>query len=360
MAMTALPAPIALWDLSGHMPSPTLATTGFVIDAASEKAGLIMLAPKTGNISKVGFYVAAHTSNATLDVRIETVSATTGLPTGTLFGTNTSGTAATTATGWYESTLTASAAVTMGDMVALVVAQPAASPGNCSIGDLANWFGSGSGTGIPFGANYVSSWAAAASYRRPLIFPVYDDATYGFCPLNMPITAVNNAYTWNSSSTPDEVGNRFNLVVPTRIVGARVFMNPAGDSRDFSLRLYNNAGTQLATRTFDSAQYAGATYLWGDFLFAAAVDCSAGVHRMTILPTTTSNNGSGHVTISSATGARYAMPGGNDAYWTERTDAGSFSDTNTRLMHLIPLVQGFDDGAGGGGLAANPIRGFVA
>lgn len=361
MTMVQLPAPIPLWDITSNSVTMSVASSGFVIDAASEKAGLIMQAPKTGSVDKIGFYVGAHTTGATLDARVETVSATTGMPSGTLFGTNTSGTVATTATGWYEVTLTAAANVTIGDNLALVVAQPSSSPGNCAIGDLVNYFGQSSSNGLPYGANFVSSWAVASTYRRPLIFLGYDDSTYGFCPLNMPVTAVNAAYTFNSTSTPDEVGNRFNALVPMRIVGARAYINPAADSRDYTLKFYDNAGTLLASRTIDTAIASGGTYLWFDLLFTAPVDISAGVHRMTILPTTASNIGTGHLTISSATGARYAMPGGVDTYWTERTDAGSFSDTNTRLHLLTPLVQGFDDAAGGGGgLAANPIRGFVA
>ncbi|MCC7186195.1 MAG: DUF4082 domain-containing protein, partial [Acidobacteria bacterium] len=360
MTMTALPTPIPLWDITSNMAAPSLVSSGFVIDAASEKAGLVMEAPKTGNISKIGFYLPTVTTGATLDARLESVSSTTGLPSASLFAANTDGTvvSVTATPAWLEATLTAAAAVTKGERIALVVAQPAAGSGSCAVGNIANWWGSGNAHGIPFGANYVASWAASSGFRCPLIFPVYDDNTYGYCPQNMPITAINLAYTWNSSSTPDEVGNRFDLVVPTRIVGARLFFNPAGDGRDFTLRLYDSGGTQLATRTFDSAQYANSTYLWADLLFTSPVDCSAGVHRMTILPTTVSNNGTGHITIPSATGARYAMPGGVDTYWTERTDAGAFSDTNTRMMLMTPLVQGFDNAAGGGGGDTGGLRRF--
>lgn len=361
MAMVALPTAIPLWDEPAYATAPLQWTTGYVIDAASEKAGLVMEATKAGNISKVGFYLSVHTTGATLDVRIETVSATTGQPSGTLFATNTSGTVVSTGVAWYECTLTASATVAIGDRFALVVSQPSSSSGSCVVGSVTNYFSPGNARHFPYGLNYVSSWAGNANYRLPTIFPVYDDNTYGYIPGSMPVTAWNVAYVFNSSSSPDEVGNRFNLVVPTRIVGARVFINPAGDGRDFALRLYDSGGTQLATRTFDSAQFHASSYFWADLLFSAAVDCSAGVHRMTILPTTTGNNGTGHMTISSATGARYAMPGGVDTYWTARTDGGAFSDTNTQLHMMVPLVQGFDNGAGGGGgLAANPIRGFVA
>ncbi len=358
MAMANLPNPIPLWDITSDYYGPALVATGFVIDAASEKAGHIIQAPKTGNISKVGFYVAAHTTGATLDVRLETVSGTTGMPTGTLFGTNTSGTVATTATGWYECTLTAAAAVSKGDRIALVVAQPSTSSGNCAIGDH-SWFYPGQSNNFPKGANYVSSWAIQASLRRPVIYPVYDDNTYGFIPKNLPITAISTSFTLSTSTTPDEVGNRFVLDVPTRVAGARLYMNPGGDAKDFTLKIYDNSNTVVATETFDSSLFASGYGMWMDVFFDAAVDLVAGTYRITVLPTTTSSMTIIHCTMPSATGVRSAMPGGENTYWTERTDAGAWTDTNTRFMGLTPLASGFDDGAGAGGLAANPIRGFV-
>lgn len=360
MAMTDLGIVTPLWDQGGYgLSATTISSAGYVIDAASEKAGLMLQAPKTGNISKIGFYVSTHTTGATLDCRVETLSATTGLPSGTLFGTNTSGTVATTATGWYESTLTAAAAVTRGDRIGLVVAQPSSSPGSCAIGYLSAFFAGQNYHGFPFGGNYVSSWAASTGHR-PIIYAGYDDGTWGRCPWNLPVTAITPASSFNSSSTPDEIGNRFNALVPMRIAGVRLMVNPAGDGRDFTLVLYDGSSSVLATETFDSGQwYASAAY-WGDFFFDAAVDISAGVHRIALKPTTTGNNQYGYFDVNN-TAHLSAVQSGADTYHTGRTDGGAWTDTNTRVALIIPLVSGFDNGAGGGGgLAANPIRGFVA
>lgn len=347
-----------LWDVGETLSTVAVSSTGFVIDAASEKAGLIFAAPKTGNISKIGFYVAAHTTGATLDCRVETISATTGLPTGTLFGTNTSGTVATTATGWYESTLTAAAAVTMADRLALVVSQPSSSAGNCAIGDCPGMFTGADYHGFPFGGNYVASWAAVG--RRPIIYAGYDDGTWGYCPFNMPITSITPTSSLNSSTTPDEVGNRFTLPVPARIVGVRALINPAGDGRDFTITLYDSSSSVLAQRTYDSGQYRAAASYWSDFFFSSAVDASAAMHRIALKPTTTSNNQYGYFDVSN-TAHLSAIQSGANTYHTQRTDGGAWTDTNTRVALMIPLVSGFDNGAGGGGgLAANPIRGFVA
>lgn len=362
MAMVSLPSPIPLWNAAGTFYLPGIIATVFVIDAASEKAAVMFQAPKTGTINRIGFYVGAHTTGATLDCEVQTVSTTTIFPSGTKVGSSTTGTVATTATGWYEATLSTGAAVNKGDRIALVVAQPASSPGNCAIGALDSWVYDTSSTNYPAGALYTSSWAAAGSFKRPIIFPGYDDSTYGGVFGSMPVTEVNTSFTLNTGSTPDEVGNVFTTVAPLRIVGARVFINPGGDSRDFTLKLYDSANSVLASETFDSASFHTGWTMWADLLFDAGVDTTAGLHRMTILPTTASNATVSYLTIPNNTtyaGVRHAMPGGVNTYWTQRTDAGSWTDTNTRFMGLVPLFDGVSDGAGGGGLAGVPIGGFV-
>lgn len=65
MSMVALSTAIPLWDEPAYATAPLQWTTGYVIDAANEKAGLVMEATKAGNISKVGFYLSVHTTGAT-------------------------------------------------------------------------------------------------------------------------------------------------------------------------------------------------------------------------------------------------------------------------------------------------------
>ena len=43
---------------------------GLLLDAASEKAGMVVTVPKAGNIRKIGFRTGTVTTGATMDVRI--------------------------------------------------------------------------------------------------------------------------------------------------------------------------------------------------------------------------------------------------------------------------------------------------
>ena len=134
--------PIPLWDLCGHSTAGSVLATAFVLDAANEGAAYIFDVRKAGTINKIAFYVAAHTTGATMECEVQTISTTTGLPSGTKFGSSTTGTVVTSGTGWYEATLSTGAAVVLGDRIAIVVKQPSSSPGNCAIGDLVNWYAS--------------------------------------------------------------------------------------------------------------------------------------------------------------------------------------------------------------------------
>ena len=94
MTLATIP-PIALWDLCGHSTQGAVVATGFVMDAANEAAAYIFDVTKTGTLNKIAFYVAAHTTGATLECEVQTISATTGLPTGTKVGSSTTATVAT-------------------------------------------------------------------------------------------------------------------------------------------------------------------------------------------------------------------------------------------------------------------------
>jgi len=62
-----------------------------IIDAAGEKVAFIFEAPKTGTIDRLLFRTLGVTSGATVDVRLETIDASNGHPSGTLWGTDTNG-----------------------------------------------------------------------------------------------------------------------------------------------------------------------------------------------------------------------------------------------------------------------------
>jgi hypothetical protein len=203
-----------LWSRGGNT-----AFAGLLLDADGEKAAYIVQAPKSGNLDRIAFRSSTVTSGANLDCRIETVSTSDGNPTGTLWATNTNCTVNCNASNtWFEGTLTASAAVTKGDLFAVVFVAP--SGANLNISVCSSMLDVISGWGFPYNAHYTTSWAKGTSDVVQVAVR-YDDGTYpNICAF--PASAMANTQ-WNSSSNPDERGLYFSLPFPARLTGTLIY-----------------------------------------------------------------------------------------------------------------------------------------
>jgi hypothetical protein len=157
------------------------------IDASGEKVAVVFVAPKTGNIDSVSFYVKTKTTNGTLTLTLETVSATNGQPTGTLVDTGATGTFSNTASN-QVATVTFGAtlpAVTKGTQYAAVISQAA---GSCTILSLKNYISArlGPTSRLAYVMHNTGSWnatsAAPALDNVPNVAIRYDDAAYYFTP----------------------------------------------------------------------------------------------------------------------------------------------------------------------------------
>jgi hypothetical protein len=179
----------------GANSNPNRSTTQMLIDAAGEKAGWVLRAPKTGNIRKVGFGLYTVTTGATMDVRIETVDMSTGFPTGTLWGTNTNASQVILDTDdykWFTTQLTSDAAVTRNDLIAVVIVNPQTSYGNMIIPVFSD-----DSRQLPYSAWYQAAWSRLGG---PIMALEYSDGSYESIPGIWPIKATNTV-TFNSGST---------------------------------------------------------------------------------------------------------------------------------------------------------------
>ena len=214
------------------------------ISAANEKVGFVLRAPATGTISKVMFSTGTVTTGATVDVRLETVSTTTGKPTGTLLDTNTNASLVI-ADGDDDTShlvsLTAGAAVTQGDIFAVVISNPGASFGNMRIIHI------GTGTASPYIGLYSgAAWTMAAG--SPVLAFEYDDGSYPALFGCYPYEDI--IYTsYNNTDTPDVYALRFKFAFPARLSGAHLQVDADGD---FDVKLYDTDGaTVLGTISKD-------------------------------------------------------------------------------------------------------------
>lgn len=344
MALTNVPR----FRIPAAIPSSTGATTQFsshVIDAVGEKHGSILRAPAAGTITKVAFRSGSHTTNGAADVRLEQV--TTGLPSGTLLGTNSNGSQTINAANtWWTTTLTTGPTVAKGDLLAVVIEVAAASALNTNISSIQGGYFTAL---YPHIAHYTASWSKVQN--SPVCALVYSGDVYHYTDGVYPFSAFS-APQYGSSSTPDEKGNRITLPYTARATG--VFATIDGDAA-FDIVLYDTDGTTaLATISHNSdtrATTTAGTYYWP--LPSAVTLNASSTYRIVAKPTTTTQIALAEFSVASSTIMTSAIPAGAECYFTSRTDAAATNpwagDTTTTQASIGLEFDQIDISASGGG-----------
>jgi hypothetical protein len=316
-----------------------------LLDAASEKAAMILEAPKTGNIRKIHFATGTVTTGATMDVRIETVDAATGYPTGTLWATNTNVSHVINNTDdnvWLTTAaLTSDAAVTQRDLLAVVIVNPAVSAGNLNIQAYSHWQ-----SGRPYTALYTTSWAKSAT--TPAILLEYSDGTYG--KIIASDAAMNSTNAGSTSATLYR-GIEITLPFRGRAIGCWAHMRRQTASGTWTWKLYAADGTtSLATMTMDTDQFARDNPDNRMLLFPAAVTLEANT-KYWLAGT---SDGTSNLTIyyqvyTSAALRNATAPVGAAVSWSQATSptgTGDWANTATRIPAMGLIFDQIDLGSG--------------
>lgn len=340
---------MTLVDLPTLLPYPGFRISGFSaalsvagvnqVDAAGEYRGAVLRAPRTGNIAAFGWLPGSVSGAGTVELRAESVGAD-GFPTGTLWDTNTNLTSiAPTSNTWRWDELTAPAAVTRGQLIAFSLLYE-------------------SGTSVQVrGWNaqqtpYLGTPYSVRVLGAPLKFPnsmvgaiKYDDGMVEFCGL-LPTSSQTLSVSIAETGTPDEVGAKIVLPMPCTVDGIGIRAGTAG--RSFDLTLYDASDDVLATIASIDSDQSGDTIPLGMYLFGTPVNLAAGTYRATIAPKSGASTVDVDKVLVDASGTRGGWPGGTNVMWTERADAGAWTDTDTAIPIVDLLISQLDDGAGGG------------
>jgi hypothetical protein len=359
VATRTIPFPqIPPWTTGG---SPAYNVLTFAVNGASEKFGCVFCPPKTGSIRKVGWRTGTVSTVGTnpLDVRIETVDTATGLPSGTLWAANTN-VAHTLLTSddavWLTSNaLTADAVITNTDTpIAVVIANPATNFSNMQVASLVGCFTGASGR--PYGLMFTTAWSLPDNV--PVLAVEYSDGTYEYIP---GLWAISNAMTLNvtTATNPDEVGIRFSLPFRARMRGFWVVYQVSALTADFEMVFYDAAGVQARTKAMDPDLLSGLTYRYIEEYWSSPVDLDIDTfYRLTFRPVTTNAANANYFQCDSVS-LMNATPWGQNCYWTERSDAGAWTDITTRYAIMgVLLDQLSDDAASAGGVFVK--RRFIA
>ncbi len=329
---------------------------GTPLDAAADAVGAIYKAPRAGTIDRIGVWtVSVVGTSPTYRLALETV-ADGPQPSNTV-RTNTAVQPAqlltTLSAGWTWHTLTnALDNVTAGMEIAATVRYSSGTVDGSNHALVANNVITNATRNHPFPVvNTTGAWATFA--RAPIIALRYSDdfIVRGVCPINFLGTS-----NFAQNSTPDERGIFFTPPFTMSCIGAAAAIFPTGTAADFDIVLYDSASTALRTVSFDVNRVSAATS-WGQFRVGwSPVTLTQGAnYRITLRPSTNNN-------VRLAT-YRYASQAElltfQDAYLTERTDAGSWTTFNNatdgfRSGCICPILEDITTGGVSGGLLVHP------
>lgn len=330
-------------------------TSGLQINASGEKAAFLLDPPKTGEVDWFEFLLTAVAQAPANGLRLswQAPDGTTGDPDGVVdyFRDITSGISV----GWMNppGPITSDGtnggfkkSLTRGVPVFAVVAFTSFSAGDdVSIGQGSTSFNQNA---YPYNDLFTTSWTKQNNYA--IIAIKYADGSYPVILGAYPIQQYN-ALSLSSSTTPDEIGILFNYPFKTRIGG---FGFRGTLSANTDVVLYDASGAALKTRSLDSDLDATGTPAFRHYtaLFSGDQDIDANTnYRLVLKPTTTTAISLYEIQIASSS-LMTALPGGSGWQRTDRTDGGTFSETNTKRPLIWPIESGGEEGSAGVGTSS--------
>lgn len=250
---------------------------------------------------------------------------------------------------WYRSgTLSADRTVSFGDILSIVLEFD----GSGRLGsDAVRWLystGYSSNAVNPTVAPVLKtggSWALASGSAMAAALLEFSDGSFGTLGGCLPFTLSQGAGI-ASNSNPDEVGLKFTTGFKCKVDGIVINTITTSDASDFDAVLYNNT-TPLVTGSREAGMRNGSSNVFVIPIAETELDASI-EYIVAYKPTTTTSSSINYIAVDSASHLA-VWPMGTSAFWTQRTDAGAWSDTTT-LRPLIGLrLSAIDDGSGGGG-----------
>jgi len=347
---------------------------GASLDIANyvESVAIVFMASSTQLIDGLFFKIrsVAAGTDCTIQVRIEQVSTGNGAPNGVLIsstaGRESSASVTVTAAGDYYVTFPVDEfegpfQITQGTLCAIVFRQTSGTAVNNI--HFATFSDDNAAWGFPYCIDYDGTSNPQTLHYRDNIAPIVGLATQSGYPINhlWPVTAVA-LETFQSTSTPDTIGNRLSIDAPVRMSGVRAWVasNVSG-----TIKLYGtNGSTVLASANI----YASIPPTPGDaahiaeFYFPASVDLAVGIYYIAVEATLGTI---GIATMTFPSGLRQSSPlgGSSMAYATctqTPSSTASWTVNLNKQAFIAPIFSGSEIGGGGGGTGGETSHVFAA
>jgi hypothetical protein len=344
MTLVSLPSPIQFPGICGNISNTPAVANATALTAAGHYQAYVFCAREDMTISHVAFRIGSAMGSNGVDVRIETV-ATTGIPSTTLWATNTNGAQTVAGNTNYLTALTASASITKGQIFCVKLAY---SSGTSFTPQSLNSIASPYNSDLPYAVLNTGSDVKSTLPSTAVIGLGSNSTTFYQVPGAIPPVAYAAGAFNNTSSA--KRGLRFTPPMNCRAIGLRWYNS--GANGDYNAVLYNDAGTELSSSStaFDGNHSTEIVTGTETVYFDNTVSLSAGTtYRIAIEPSSATN-----VNVSTQTLATVDYRGGTPAKLTAHYTTfatATWDDTNTSVLPLMDLIiDQVDDGAGTGGV----------
>lgn len=318
------------------------------LDNTADRYALVCRPPKAGNIHKIRFYngtVTGVSGSVALDCRIETVDATNGQPSGTLFATNTNGAVTVQFDGdnsWQVATLTADAAVDEDDYIAIVI-----NPTSFTTVTAIAIVRQNAQIVVPYSTyraeNLTGSYAL--DNEPPSYLLEYDDGTFAWAIGTWVVNAITTT-TINTGTATTRIAAKMQVPWPCRSAGAWVWVNP---SADYNVVLYDPDGSTVRASIAQDANILPAATIGLHYLrWEAPYTLAANTNYYVALEPAGVSNISGYHSTFPTVASLDGVPGGQTHHLALFTSS-AWVPTTTSKPFIGMLLDGFDDGAGSGG-----------
>lgn len=216
---------------------------GHTLDSVLDKIGFTFYIPKTGTISRVGFWLGTVATGDTLNVSLRTVNGS-GFPTSTNYKGSTPGTVAITGSGQtnksVECALGSPATGVIAGELASLVFNTSNSTGNIQISSM-GWANSFITPPNVYLDN--NSGGYSSQNRIPQLYLFYSDDSSYRIPFGCFPPGKTNFYTLNQNSTPDELSIQYTAPVDMRLCGAVFSVREFGSTGNIDIDVFDTGST---------------------------------------------------------------------------------------------------------------------
>ncbi len=335
------------------------------LDDADKAIALIFIAPKTGNITKVGCNVTASDGAADPDFTfgIEGKAAGNREPDGTYLGGGSPASVTATgdfANGWAWYTLDNVAAVTAGSKYAATIRYSAGTIGASNSITVALKESIVGSVGMPYSVEADGSavWNPTVATRTPMLSAQYSDGAvlHGTLPYD---TIANDV--WSTSGSPTDLfrGTKWTPSFSCRVVGVICPVRTA-DNADFELHMYTGTSSTVSTVVDPGEMGASAGGVFPLFIPLTPTNLTASTaYRFVIKPTTTTAQNTFTKLTFLDTDSRYAFSGDLQGTVSSDDTPTAWTDSDTTFYQVIPVIDQIDVAAAAGRAAGANLGGVL-